>query len=111
MESYLVDLKHKQVGLRVAHVVFASLAACIATERADAAPLRNEQSVVSRATGEPVMAIFSLRDQQITAYDNKGSVMQAPVSSGQSVRETPAGLHRPAERRRALGSSGAARAP
>ena len=92
MESYVVNLKHKQIGLQVAHIVFASLAACIATELADAAPLRNEQSVVSRAIGEPIMAIVSLRDQQITVYDGKGWIMRAPVSSGQRGRETPAGV-------------------
>ena len=38
------------------------------------------------------MAIVSLRDQQITVYDDKGWIMRAPVSSGQKGRETPAGI-------------------
>lgn len=38
------------------------------------------------------MAIVSLRDQQITVYDDKGWIMKAPVSSGQRGRETPAGI-------------------
>ena len=38
------------------------------------------------------MAIISLRDQQITVYDVKGSILRAPVSSGQNGRETPAGI-------------------
>ena len=93
MKSYVFNPKHKQIGLRVAHIAFASLAALIAAhDLADAAKLRNEQSVVSRPVGEPIMAIVSLRDQQIAVYDDKGWIMRAPVSSGQKGRETPAGV-------------------
>lgn len=47
-------------------IAFAGLAASIAAnDLADAASLRNEQSV-SRPAGEPIMAIVSLRDQVIT---------------------------------------------
>jgi len=38
------------------------------------------------------MSIISLRSQRITVYDASGWIMQAPVSSGQSGRETPAGV-------------------
>ena len=38
------------------------------------------------------MAIVSLRSQGITVYDTAGWIMRAPVSSGQSGRETPAGI-------------------
>jgi hypothetical protein len=93
MKSYVFNPRHEQIGLRVAHIAFASLAALMAAhDLADAAKLRNEQSVVSRPVGEPIMAIVSLRDQQITVYDDKGWVMRAPVSSGQKGRETPAGV-------------------
>jgi hypothetical protein len=50
------------------------------------------ESVQSRAAGEPIMAIVSLRDQRITVYDNHGWIMRGPVSSGQRGRETPAGI-------------------
>lgn len=43
-----------------------------ANHLANAGRVRNEQSVVSRPVGEPIMAIISLRDQQITVYDDKG---------------------------------------
>ena len=93
MESDVFNPKHKQTGLRVAHIAFAGLAILDSGERSsDAARLRNEQSVVSRPAGEPIMAIVSLRDQQITVYDDKGWIMRAPVSSGQKGRETPAGI-------------------
>ena len=38
------------------------------------------------------MAIVSLRRQQITIYDAEGWILRASVSSGQSGRETPAGI-------------------
>jgi L,D-transpeptidase catalytic domain len=93
MKFHVVNPKHKQTGLRVAHMAFASLAALIAvSDRADAARLRSEQSVAMRSAGEPIMAIVSLSDQQITVYDDKGWIMRAPVSTGQKGRETPAGI-------------------
>ena len=62
---------------------------------AGAAGARSERSLASveaRAAGEPVMAIVSLRRQQITIYDAEGWILRASVSSGQSGRETPAGI-------------------
>ncbi|HEY6381694.1 MAG TPA: L,D-transpeptidase family protein [Pseudolabrys sp.] len=93
MKSYVFKPKHKQSGLRLAHIAFAGLAALLAaSDRTDAAKVRHEQSVATRPTGEAIMAIVSLRDQQITVYDDKGWIMRAPVSTGQKGRETPAGI-------------------
>jgi len=93
MESQVFNPKHKQTGLRLAVLAFASFAALMAAnDLTDAASLRKEQLVESRPVGEPIMAIVSLRDQQITVYDAKGRIMRAPVSSGQKGRETPAGI-------------------
>ena len=82
-------------NIRLALVV-ASLGLMItAGDVAGAAGGRSERSVVSvesRAAGEPIMAIVSLRRQQITIYDAEGWILRAPVSSGQSGRETPAGI-------------------
>src|SRR5262249_53934779 len=91
--------KHKQAGFRVA-ATFAGLAALIATidpgyarTRNDhAAKARNDESVATRPGGEPIMAIVSLRDQQITLYADKGPIRRALVSSGQKGREPPAGI-------------------
>ncbi|MDB5582862.1 MAG: hypothetical protein JWR80_8038 [Bradyrhizobium sp.] len=70
-----------------------SLAALIgANDIAGAATVRSEPLVVSRPVGEPIMAIVSLRDQQISVYDDKGLIMRSPVSSGQRGRETPSGI-------------------
>jgi hypothetical protein len=91
-----VNPKHKQTWLRSARLATASLVAVIATGNlAGAASSRNEPSVgsiESRAAGEPIMAIVSLRSQQITVYDANGWILRAPVSSGQKGRETPAGV-------------------
>ena len=79
-----------------AALVVASLGLMIAAgDAADAAGGRSERLVASAeasAAGEPVMAIVSLRRQQITIYDAAGWILRAPVSTGQSGRETPAGI-------------------
>jgi hypothetical protein len=38
--------------------------------------------------GEPIIAIVSLRNQEITVYDTNGWILPAPVSRGQKGRET-----------------------
>jgi hypothetical protein len=85
-----------RIWSRSAYLAIAGLATTIvAGDLAGAAGDRNEQSVASvelRAAGEPMMAIVSLRSQQITVYDANGLILRAPVSSGQKGRETPAGV-------------------
>src|SRR5262252_7818887 len=92
MNPFVFIRKHKQARFRVA-TTFASLAVLISTsDLGHTAKAGNDQSVATRPGGEPIMAIVSLRDQQITVYDDKGWIMRAPVSSGQKGRETPAGV-------------------
>jgi L,D-transpeptidase catalytic domain len=90
MKSYLFKAKRNWTGLCVAVAGFTALIA--ANDPAGAAKVRNEQFVESRSADEPIMAIISLHDQQITIYDDKGWILRAPVSSGQKGRETPAGI-------------------
>jgi hypothetical protein len=82
--------------MRLAGLVVAGLGLMMtAGDVAGAAGSRSERSVVSvepRAAGQPIMAIVSLRRQQITIYDAQGWILRAPASSGQSGRETPAGI-------------------
>jgi hypothetical protein len=86
----------KQTKLRPAHLAIAALAALIAAgDHVGATDRRSERSVesiASRTAGEPIMAIVSLRNQRITVYDAQGWILRAPVSSGQTGRETPAGI-------------------
>ena len=91
--------KHKQTWLRPARLAIASLTAVIAAgDRVVAANGRNARAVTfvespnAGEAGEPIMAIVSLPAQRITVYDAKGWILQAPVSSGQKGRETPAGI-------------------
>lgn len=53
---------------------------------------RSAEAIESRAPGDPIFAIVSLRNQRITLYDAKGWILRSPVSSGQKGRETPAGI-------------------
>src|SRR5262245_58503775 len=45
-----------------------------------------------REVGEPIMAIVSIKSQQVTFYDAEGWIFRAPVSTGVKERETPAGV-------------------
>ncbi len=47
----------------------------------------------TRPAGEPLMGIVALRNQRITIYDADGWILRAPVSSGQTGYETPAGIY------------------
>ena len=83
--------QHKKTWFRLTYIAIASLAALIAAANlAGAASGRKEPQVTSiqtRAAGEPIMAIVSLRSQQITVYDDTGWILRAPVSSGQAGLE------------------------
>lgn len=71
--------------------------AALAASTADGAakPARRAQPVETtapREAGEPIMAIVSLKSQQVTLYDAEGWILRAPVSTGVRERETPAGV-------------------
>ena len=51
------------------------------------------ETVQSRPAGTPLMAIVALRNQRITIYGTDGWIMRAPISSGQTGYETPAGIY------------------
>jgi hypothetical protein len=61
-----------------------------AARQARAAP--PAETVAPRAAGEPIMAIVSIKSQQVTFYDADGWILRAPVSTGVKERETPAGI-------------------
>src|SRR6185312_6367751 len=54
-------------------------------------PARPTEATAPRDAGEPIMAIVSLKSQQVTIYDADGWILRAPVSTGITGRETPAG--------------------
>src|SRR5476649_1537544 len=57
-----------------------------------ARPARHTEATAPRDAGEPVMAIVSIKTQQVTFYDADGWIFRAPVSTGTTGRETPAGV-------------------
>ena len=59
---------------------------------AAARPARSTEAAAPRAAGEPLMAIVSIKSQHVTIYDKDGWILRAPVSSGTTGRETPAGV-------------------
>ena len=59
---------------------------------ADAAPKQAPPQEAPRAAGEPIMAIVSIKAQQVVFYDADGWILRAPVSTGVKDRETPAGV-------------------
>jgi hypothetical protein len=50
------------------------------------------EATAPREAGEPIMAIVSIKSQQVTFYDADGWILRAPVSTGTTGRETPAGV-------------------
>jgi hypothetical protein len=57
-----------------------------------ARPAPPTEAVAPRDAGEPIMAIVSIKTQQVTFYDADGWIVRAPVSTGVKGRETPAGV-------------------
>ena len=53
---------------------------------------RTGETTAPRDAGEPIMTIVSIKRQQVTVYDANGWILRAPVSSGVTGRETPAGV-------------------
>src|SRR5499426_975827 len=96
MTSCCARPRHTRATLRTARLVLGGLALMIASaDHAGAVSGLGERpaaAVEERGAGAPVMAIVSLRSQRITIYDSVGAILQAPVSSGQKGRETPAGV-------------------
>ena len=75
----------------------AALTALTVAPPADAAgnqgrPARTSEATAPRDAGEPIMAIVSIKSQQVTIYDADGWILRAPVSTGTTGRETPAGV-------------------
>src|SRR5689334_4918199 len=57
-----------------------------------ARPAPAKEAAAPRHAGEPIMAIVSIKTQEVTFYDADGWILRAPVSTGVKGRETPAGV-------------------
>ena len=77
---------------RVALAAVAVLTALTASAEAAKQARQPAEAVAQRQAGEPIMAIVSIKSQQVTFYDADGWILRAPVSTGTTGRETPAGV-------------------
>jgi L,D-transpeptidase catalytic domain len=93
--------KRRLAGLAATGLAATGLAALLisavtdpvaAKSNRDREPKRDD-SVLSRPAGVPLMAIVSLGEQRVTIYDAEGRILRAPVSTGQTGYETPAGIY------------------
>ncbi len=88
----------RRLGVPAIVTVAAVMTALIATAPAagaatnQARPAPSTEAVAPRNAGEPIMAIVSIKSQQVTFYDADGWIVRAPVSTGIKGRETPAGV-------------------
>jgi hypothetical protein len=73
-----------------AMAALAALPATAAARPQRPAPIK--EAIAPREAGEPIMAIVSIKSQQVTFYDAEGWIVRAPVSTGIKERETPAGV-------------------
>src|SRR6516165_8008162 len=76
----------------VTFVAMAALAALTGEAAARQARPAPSEEAAPREAGEPIMAIVSIKSQQVTFYDADGWILRAPVSTGITGRETPAGV-------------------
>jgi L,D-transpeptidase catalytic domain len=85
--------QRRSSNLAVAALAGVLAAAVAAPSDAQSRREREAEYTVPRTAGPPVLAVVSLGDQRVTIYDADGKILQAPVSTGRSGYETPAGIY------------------
>ena len=89
----IVAMRYWRPAAFLALAALAALTALTADAQAkQARPAPAAEATAPRAAGEPIMAIVSIKTQQVTFYDADGWILRAPVSTGIKGRETPAGV-------------------
>src|SRR6185437_7842983 len=78
------------IGTLAAIVALTALAPDAMAKKAR--PAQPTEAVAPRVAGDPIMAIVSIKPQQVTFYNADGWILRAPVSTGVKERETPAGV-------------------
>lgn len=64
------------------------------TSSANARPARRgERDTQSHTAGTPRLAVIALAQQRVSVYDAWGKIMEAPVSTGATGHDTPAGVY------------------
>ncbi|KAB2941834.1 MAG: L,D-transpeptidase family protein [Hyphomicrobium sp.] len=82
----------RRLALSVVATIAAIAALTAMTTDAWARERGSSGEAAARDAGEPIMAIVSIKSQQVTFYDADGWIVRAPVSTGVKGRETPAGV-------------------
>ena len=77
------------LAVALMHVIAASPAEAAAGQARHAQPV---EAKAARPAADPIMAVVSIKSQQVTFYDADGWILRAPVSTGTTGRETPAGV-------------------
>jgi L,D-transpeptidase catalytic domain len=92
----------KRVGIVSTRITLLALMVLALSASAQAkSPQARDSNDFSRPVGgPPVMAIVALAEQHVTIYDAEGKMLRAPVSTGQSGYETPAGIYSILEKNR-----------
>ena len=86
-------VRRRRPGTIVTLAAIAALTALTADAAArEPRPTQPKEATAPRQAGEPIMAIVSIKSQQVTYYDADGWIVRAPVSTGVKDRETPAGV-------------------
>jgi hypothetical protein len=80
------------MAIRLTLAAMAALAALTSPVLAAKKPAEPVEATAPREAGEPIMAIVSIKSQRVTFYDADGWILRAPVSTGTTGRETPAGV-------------------
>jgi lipoprotein-anchoring transpeptidase ErfK/SrfK len=97
----IVAMRYWRPAAFLALAALAALTALTADALAkQARPAPAAEATAPRAAGEPIMAIVSIKTQQVTFYDADGWILRAPVSTGVTGRETPAGVFAVIEKER-----------
>ena len=73
-------------------ILFALATPALGASVKNARPKQITEQTAPRTAGEPIMAIVSIKTQHVTFYDADGWIVRAPVSTGTTGRETPAGI-------------------
>src|SRR5262245_3435060 len=94
MKQYVSRVSVFSIPLLLA-LIFLNCAAANAKSREG-----READEFTRPGGAPIMAIVALSEQHVTIYDAEGKLLRAPVSTGQSGYETPAGIYSILEKNR-----------
>ena len=97
-----VEMRHWRPAAIVTLATVATVAALTALTAdalaTQARPAPPAEATAPRAAGEPIMAIVSIKTQQVTLYDADGWILRAPVSTGVSgARDARWRLRRPGE--------------